>query len=249
MSSYRLLIDEFKAGMMNTFEMSDMGLMHYFLGLEVKQGHEEIFVSQKKYVENLLNKYNMQQCKKTLTPMNTNEKMQMQDGSGYTDPKLYRSLIRGLNYLVHTRPDISFSVSMVSKYMSNPSKVHYAIAKRVLCYIAGTINFGLWYGRTSNFKLIGFTDIDWAGSLDNRRSTFGSVLLLGSCAITWGFQKQEITALSTSAAQYVVATSLACQAVWLRRLLEDMGQVQVEATEIFSDNRSAISITKIPTMH
>lgn len=152
--------------MMNTFEMSDMGPMHYFLGLEVRQGHEGIFVSKSKYAENLLNKFNMQQCKKALTPMNA-EKIQGKDGSGNIDAKMYRSLIGGLNYLVYTRPDISFSVSMVSRYMSNTTKLHCAVAKRVLRYIAGTINFGLWYGRTSNFKLIGFTDSDLARLLDD----------------------------------------------------------------------------------
>lgn len=181
--------------------------------------------------------------------MNANEKMQLQDGSGNVDEKQYGNLISGLNYLVHTRPDISFSVSMVSRYMSNPTKFHYAMVKRILCYIAGSIEFRLWYSKSSNFKLVAFTDSDWAGSLDDRRSTSRIVFMLGSSAVTWSSRKHSITALSSIEAKYVDATSSVCQAIWLKRLLEDMGHLQDEAIEILCDNRPGIYITKNPTMH
>ena len=97
--------------------------------------------------------------------------------------------------------------------------------------------------------MVGFTDSDWAGSLDDRRSTSGNVFMLGSSAIIWSSRKQGITALFSTEAEYVAATSSACQAVWLKRLIEDMGYFQDEPVEILCDNRSAISITKNPTMH
>lgn len=180
--------------------MSDMGLMHYFLGLEVRQGLDGVCIYQRKYVEGLLYKFNMQQCKKVLTLMNANEEMQVQDGSGIIDTKKYRALIGGLNYLIHTRPDSALSVSLVSRYMSNLTRIQYAEAKRILYYIAGTINFGLWYDSTSNFKLIGFIDSDWAQSLDDQRSTLGNICMLGSSTITWGSKRQGIIALSTTEA-------------------------------------------------
>ena len=209
--------------MISTFEMSDLGILHYFRGLEVKQVKEGIFVSQKNYAKGLLKRLNMYQCKKTLTPMNTNEKMQMDDGSGDANVKLYRSLIGWLNYLIHTRPDITFSVGMVLRYMSRPTQHHLGVAKRILRYVYGTLDYGLCYECVSNFKLFGYFDSDWAGSIEDRSSTSGNVFHLGSGVVTWSSKKQHITTLSTIEVEYVAATTAACQAIWLRRLLSDMG--------------------------
>jgi len=118
-----------------------------------------------------------------------------------------------------------------------------------LRYIAGTTGHGIWYSRVSNFILTGFTDSDWAGSTDDRKSTSGFVFNLGSGAVSWSSKKQEVVALSTSEAEYIAATSTACQAVWLRRLLADFNQEQIGATEIFCDNRSTVAMTKNPAFH
>ena len=153
--------------MKKSFEMTDLGSLQYFLGLEVDQRSDGVFLSQKKYAEGVLIWFNMTQCKKTLTPMNTNEKLQLNDGSGAADRQLYRSLIGGLIYLVNTRPDIAFSVGMVSRFVNNPTKHHYSVAKRILRYISGTVDHGMWYETTSIFNLIGFSDSDWAGALED----------------------------------------------------------------------------------
>ncbi|KAJ8766604.1 hypothetical protein K2173_001124 [Erythroxylum novogranatense] len=155
------------------------------------------------------------------TPMNVNEKFCCDDGAKLANETYFRSLVGGLNYLSHTRPNIAFSVGVVSRFMHKPSKLHFGAAKRILRYIAGTTGHGIWYSKVSNFRLIGFTDSDWAGSIDDRKSTSGFMFNIGSGAISWSSKKQKVVALSTSEAEYIATTSSACQVVWLRRLLAD----------------------------
>ncbi|XP_073099134.1 secreted RxLR effector protein 161-like [Elaeis guineensis] len=183
--------------------MTDLDLLHYFLGFEIKQSEEEIFVSQEKYAKDLLKRFEMLDCKKTATPMNINEKLRFEDGTKMT----------------HTRPDIAFSVGVVFKYMHNPTKHHFGAAKRISRYIVGTMNYGIWYSHIINFNLFEFSDSDWAGFVGDRRSTSGNVFTLGSGAISWSSKKQAITALSSFEAEYVVAASSVCQALWLEGYL------------------------------
>lgn len=126
---------------------------------------------------------------------------------------------------------------------------HFGTAKRILRYIAGTTDYGIWYTHISNPKLVGYTDSDWAGSLEDRKSTSGHIFSIGSGAISWTSKKQPTTALSSTEAEYVAATSAACQAIWLRRLLQDLSLNQEGATEILCDNMSTISMAKNPVFH
>ncbi|KAF2303067.1 hypothetical protein GH714_013211 [Hevea brasiliensis] len=151
--------------------------------------------------------------------MNINEKLQHEDGAEMANARRFRSLVGGLIYLTHTRPDIAFPVGVISKFMQNLQ------------------------------RLCGFMDSDWAGSLDDRRSISANVFTLGSGVITWSSKKQATVALSTSEVEYITTTSAACQTIWLRRLLADLQQEQKGATEIFCDNKTTISMTKNPTFH
>ncbi|XP_022148887.1 uncharacterized protein LOC111017449 [Momordica charantia] len=229
--------------------MSDMGLLHFFLGLEFHQVEGGIFISQRKYAKGILNKFGMFNCKPATTLMNMNEKLQQEDGVEMTDATKFRSLVGGLIYLTHTRPDIAFSVGVISRFMQHPSKNHFGAAKQVLRYIAGTMEYVIWYSKVSNFKLCGFTDSDWASSLDDRQNVSANMFTLGSGVITWSSKKQAMTTLSSSEANYVAATSTTCQAIWLRRILVELQQEQEGATEIFCDNKATISMTKNPTFH
>ncbi|GKU85713.1 hypothetical protein SLEP1_g340 [Rubroshorea leprosula] len=188
-------------------------------------------------------------CKMSATPMNTNEKLTVDDGTPRANEKYFRSMVGGLMYLTHTRHDIMFSISLVSRFMHNPSVHHLGTAKRILCYIRATSNFGIWYKPVPNFKLLGFTDSDWASSVDDRKNTSGYIFNLGSGAVSWSSKKQECTALSSSGAEYVAATSAACQAIWMQRIMKDLQQVQEKATKIFCDNKATILITKNPVFH
>ncbi|KAJ8649369.1 hypothetical protein MRB53_002392 [Persea americana] len=135
---------KFKESMMQQFEMTDLGRLKYFLGLEISQDESGIFMSQKKYATELLKKFNIRFEDGAKTPMNTGEKLQKEDGTGKGNEKEFRSLVGGLNYLTHSRPDIMYSVSMVSRFMHAPSKQHVGAAKRILKYIAGTLKKGVW---------------------------------------------------------------------------------------------------------
>ncbi|KAL8112747.1 hypothetical protein AgCh_020162 [Apium graveolens] len=187
----------------------------------LKQDLDGIFVCQKKYAADLLKKFNMLNCEVAVTPMNINEKIQHEDGTGAANPR----------------------------FLNNPTRQHLGAAKRILRYVAGISDFGVWYSKTSSLKLIGFTDSDWVGSLDDRKSTSGSIFFLGSGAITRSSKKQETVALSSSEAEYAAASSAARQALWLRKLLADVGYLQTEATDIFCDNRSAIAMSRNPAFH
>ena len=178
------MVEKFKMTMMKEFKMTDLGLTKYFLGFQVKQSSGEIFISQEKYVEDLLEKFQMSTCKSVPTPMALNEKLQQEDGAKMATEKLCQSLVGSLIYLANTRPDIVQSVSMLSRFTSKPSKIHYAAVKRVLRYLHGTKKTRLRYVKDSSNKMVGFIDNDWARSVEDRRSTSGYLLCLGSKLIS-----------------------------------------------------------------
>ncbi|XP_075483696.1 secreted RxLR effector protein 161-like [Primulina tabacum] len=175
----------------------------------------------------------MKNCKSVLTPLVVNEKLQLNDGVAKIDAKLYRSLVGSLIYLTNTRPDIVYPVSLISRFMHDPSKLHYAAAKRILRYLQGTRKLGIKYVKENKNQLIGFTDSDWAGSLDDRKSTSRYVFCLGTKVIAWASKKQKTVSLSSAEAEYIAATDAACEAVWLRRILGDVYQNQDSPTTIF----------------
>ena len=168
-SSKQEMVEEFKRRLMAEFEMSDLGLMRYFLGIQVKQSKEGIFISQEKYAEDLLKKFNMINCKPMGTPMALTEKLFKEDGEQKADPQVFRSLVGSLIYLTNTRSDIVYVVGVVSRFMSDPSKLHFTAAKRKLRYVKGTKNFGIRYEKEDDNSLVGYTDSDWAGSIDDRK--------------------------------------------------------------------------------
>ncbi|KAL4182659.1 hypothetical protein AMTRI_Chr11g94310 [Amborella trichopoda] len=181
--------------------------------------------------------------------MNTSEKLTVDDGMTKANEKLFRSIVGGLMYLTHTCPDIMFPVSLVSRFMHNPSVRHLGAAKRILRYIRATSNYGIWYKPIPNFQLVGFTDSDCAGFVDDRKSTSGYVFNLGSGAVSWSSKKQATAALPSPEAEYIAATTIVCQTVWIKRILEDLQQVQGHATEIYCDNKATTSMTKNHVFH
>ena len=201
---------KFKGAMMNEFEMKDLCIMKYFLGMEVYQSKDEIFIFQTKYAQDMLNKFHMLDCHPSPTPSAHGEVLCRDDGADLVDDKTYRSIVGSLIFLTHTRLDITYSVSLVSRYMKNPSEIHMKAAKRILRYVNGTKEFGILYSSSESFILIGYTNSDWAGSVDDRKSTSGYVFHMGSGAISWASKKQPVVALSTAEAEYVAATAAAC---------------------------------------
>ena len=152
------LIDEFKLEMMKVFEMTDLGLMTYFLRIDIKQSQDEVFICQKKYAKEIFKKFHMEDCKSMSTPMNQKEKLSKEDGTEKVDEAHFRGLIRCLMYLSATRLDILIIVRILSWFMHNASEIHLKAAKRVVRYIKGTINFGIKFNKIKEFKLFGFSD-------------------------------------------------------------------------------------------
>ena len=243
------MIEEFKEDMMKKYEMSDLGLLHYFLGIEIHQKEESVFICQNKYAKTILEKFGMSNCNPVATPLIANEKLKKEDGSQEVDASIYRSLVGSLLYLTATRPDIMYATSLLSRFMHNPRQIHLGVARRVLRYIQGTLDYGILFERKVEPKLIGYCDSDWGGCLDDMKSTSGYVFTLGSGVFSWGSKKQQTVAQSSAEAEYVSASLATSHAIWLRRILNDIGENQGEATQLFCDNKSAIAMTKNPVHH
>jgi hypothetical protein len=209
------LIIECKKRLTSEFEMKDLGLMHYFLGLEVWQSPERIFLNQGKYAVEILKRFDMLECKPMNTPMETKLKLLVDTSSELIDSTLYRHIIGSLMYLTNTKPDICFAVNTLSQFLVEPRHVHLVVAKHVMRYLKGTLDCGLNYDGDHDFTLSGYTDSDWAGSVSDRKSTSGCCFSLGSTMISWQSRKQSIIALSTAEAEYIVACSTSCEAIWL----------------------------------
>ena len=241
--------EEFKKAMAKEFEMTDIGLMAYYLGIEVKQNEDGIFISQESYAREILKKFKLDDCNPISTPVECGVKLSKHDEAEKVDPTLFKSLVGSLRYLTCTRPDILYAVGLVSRYMENPITTHFKAAKRILRYIKGTIDFGLFYSISNDFKLVGYSDSDWGGDTDDRKSTSGFAFFMGNTAFTWMSRKQPIVTLSTCEAEYVAATSCVCHAIWLRNLLKELSLPQEEPTEICVDNKSAIALAKNPVFH
>ncbi|KAE8659937.1 putative indole-3-acetic acid-amido synthetase GH3.5-like [Hibiscus syriacus] len=179
------MFNEFKDVMMKEFEMTDMELMAYYLGIEVKQQNDGIFISHERYVKEILKKFKMENCKPISTPAEYEIKMTKHEEGESVDSTFFKSLIGSIRYLTFTRPDILHAVGLVSLYMESPTTTHFKATKRILRYLKGTIDFGLFYSVSNNYKLVGYSDSDWGGDIDNRRSTTGFVFFMGDIAFTW----------------------------------------------------------------
>ena len=155
--------------MNHALSMTYLGLLNQFLGIEIAQTKEGIKVHQFKYALNLLNKFNMKDCKPSKTPFLSGVKLEEVDSSPMVNNTLYRQLIGCLLYLTHTRPDISYAVSVSSIYMDQPHEIHWRAAKRILNFVQGSRTHGIFYKAKSDLDLIGFTDSDWAGDNTDRK--------------------------------------------------------------------------------
>lgn len=247
-NSYELL-NEFRESMKKEFAMTDLGKMKFFLGVEVVQDEQGIFITQKKYAEDVLMKFEMSECNSVKNPMIPGQKLTKKGAGSAIDPTRFKQLVGSLRYLTATRPDLMFSVNLVSRYMEEPNEEHLLAAKRILRYVQGTSSFGIRYKRGEEQELVGYVDSDYAGDLDDRKSTSGYVFMLGGGAVSWASKKQPIVTLSTTEAEFVAASYGACQAMWQRNILEEIGLAQREGTMVYCDNSSTIKLSKNPVLH
>ncbi|GJT07329.1 putative ribonuclease H-like domain-containing protein [Tanacetum coccineum] len=240
--------DAFEELMKGEFEMSAMGEMTFFLGLQVKQLPDGLFISQDKYVQDMLTKFDMESVRTATTPYEA-AKTKLKDE---TDPPvnvhLYRSMIGSLMYLTASRPDIMFAVSACSRHQVTPLTSHLNAVKKIFKYLKGHPKLGLWYPKDSPFQLEAYSDSDYAGSHGDRKSTTGGCQFLGRRLISWQCKKQTIVATSSTEAEYVAAASCCAQVLWIQNQLLDYG-FNFMNTKIFIDNQSTICIVKNPVFH
>ncbi|KAK6141693.1 hypothetical protein DH2020_024556 [Rehmannia glutinosa] len=220
-STNKELCDKFSNLMQSKFEMSMMGELTFFLGLQVKQLKDGTFISQTKYTRDLMKKFGMEEKSSMKIPMNTSVKMDMDTDGKPVDQTRYRALIGSLLYLTASRPDITFAVGVCARFQSAPKESHMTAAKRILRYLKGSQEVGLWYPKEGGFKLIGYSDSDYAGCRVERKSTSGTCQMLGNRLISWFSKKQNSIATSTAEAEYIVAGSCCAQVLWMRQQLRD----------------------------
>ncbi|GJQ99846.1 putative ribonuclease H-like domain-containing protein [Tanacetum coccineum] len=240
--------DEFEALMKSRFQMSSMGELTFFLGLQVKQNKVGIFISQDKYVAEILKKFDLVNVKAAITPMETKVPLTKDEEAFDVDVHLYRSMIGSLMYLTASRPDIMYAVCVCSRFQVTPKTSHLNAVKRIFKYLKGKPNLGLWYPRESPFDLEAFSDSDYGGSNLDRKSTTGGCQFLGQRLISWQCKKQTIVATSTTEAEYVAAANCCGQVLWVQNQLLDYG-FNFMNTKIHIDNESTICIVKNPVYH
>ena len=242
------LCKKFAKLMHSKFEMSMMGELNYFLGLQVKQVQNGIFISQTKYIFDLLKKFDLVECSPAKTPMPTATKLELNTKEKCVDISSYRGMVGSLLYLTASRPDIMFATCLCARFQADPRESHLIAIKRIFRYLKGTPNLGIWYPRESGFELIGYSDADYAGCKIDRKSTTGTCQFLGDKLVSWFSKKQNSVSTSTAEAEYIAAGSCCAQILWMRNQLVDYG-LKVDKIPIFCDNTSAIAIAENPVQH
>ncbi len=242
-------INNMKTMLINNFQMKDLGELTYFLGIEINRdrGRRELIIKQSAYISRLIKKFNMQGCKHNSTPMDMNN---IDSSIVNNDDKKfpYAELVGSLIYLsTTTRPDIAFAVGVLSRNLNNYNVAHWNAAKRVLKYLSGTKNLGIKY-EPSDTKLCAYSDADFGGDIETRKSTTGYCVLYNGGAVIRKSQRQSIVTLSTMESEYVALTATAQEVVWTKKLMNELDQ-ENKSFMIFEDNRSTLALLKDPVFH
>ncbi|WVZ78040.1 hypothetical protein U9M48_025815, partial [Paspalum notatum var. saurae] len=211
----------FKEEMKTTFQMSDLGPLSFYLGIETA------------YAKRIVELAGLTDCNPALTLMEERLKLSRDSTAEEVDATQYRRLVGSLRYLIHTRPDLAFSIGYVSRFMQRPTTEHQQAVKRIIRYVAGTLDHGLYYPRCpGEAHLVGYSDSDHGGDIDTSKSTSGILFFLGKCLVSWQSVKQQVVALSSCEAEYIAASTASTQALWLARLLGDLLGRDTEAVEL-----------------
>ena len=251
-------LEELKEHLKERFDMKDLSDAHYCLGIQIlrDRSKKQVRINQSKYIEDILNRFKMQDCNPILTPMDPGAKLSTEMSPKDDQNEIermkkvpYQNAIRSLMYtMLGTRPDIAFAVGAVSRYSSNPGEGHWKAVKRILRYLKGTITYELTYGEAATLQ--GYTDADWAGAIDDRHSTSGYVFKLSGGAITWSSKKQATVALSSTEAEYMGLCQATKEATWIKRLLIKLEHHQAnDSVNIYCDNQGVIALAKNAVHH
>ncbi|GJW73458.1 putative ribonuclease H-like domain-containing protein [Tanacetum coccineum] len=232
----------------NKFQRSSMGELSLFGTIQVKQKSDGIFISQDKYVAEILKKFDFASIKTASTPMETNKALVKDEKAKDVDVHLYRSMIGSLMYLTASKPDIMFPVCACARFQVTPKTSHFNAVKRIFRYLKGQPKLGLWYPRDSPFDLEAFSDSDYVGASLDRKSTTRGCQFLGKRLISWQCKKLTIVANSTTEAEYVAAANCYGQVLWIQNQMLDYG-FNFMNTNIYIDNESTNCVVKNPVSH
>ncbi|XP_022019527.1 uncharacterized mitochondrial protein AtMg00810-like [Helianthus annuus] len=247
-TSSNTLCDRLMSTLSGEFAMKDLGPLSYFLGISVTRTGNSMFLSQAAYAKDIISRAAMDSCKPTATPVDTQSKLSA-EGSQFDDPSLFRSLAGALQYLTFTRPDITYSVQQICIHMHSPRVEHWNALKRIIRYIQGTLDFGLTLGPSTSLSLRAYTDADWAGCPDTRRSTSSYCVYLGDNLISWSSKRQSTISRSSAEAEYRGVANAVAEICWLRNLLLELHCPLSQATVVYCDNVSAIYLSGNPVQH
>ncbi|KAJ0949393.1 putative RNA-directed DNA polymerase [Helianthus annuus] len=231
------------------FNMTDLGQLRHFVGITVHRKQNGLFLSQSTYAADILSRANMSICNPVSTPVEVGSKLSATHGTPFSDGPLYRSLAGALQYLTITRPDISYAVQQVCLFMHAPREPHFQLLKRILRYIKGTLSQGLHITPSPNTKLTAYSDADWGGCPDSRRSTSGYCVYLGDNLISWSAKRQATISRSSTEAEYRGVANTVAETCWIRNLLLELHVPIRQATIIYCDNISAVYLAENPVHH
>ena len=244
-------VQSVKSTIGDRYKVKDLGELKYVLAINVNQHHDGIWIGQPGYTRKVLERFNMMDCKSVSTPADPSTKlMKACESDELFDKELYQSAVGSLLYLsVWTRPDIAYAVGNAAKFCAEPTKDHWTAVKRIMRYLRGTMDLGLQYVRNDEKSCEGYSDADWAGDTNDRKSTSGYVFQIAGAPISWRSKRQNCVALSTAEAEYVALANAAQEAVWLQSLLQDLQDDSEKPMIIHEDNQAAISMSKNQQYH
>jgi hypothetical protein len=233
------------------FAVKDLGNLSYFLGIEVHHSSNGLLLTQHKYINDLLLHTNMEASASSPTPMLLVEKLSLHDGDPLSseDATRYRSAVGALQYLSFTRPDISFSVNRVCQFLSTPTTTHWAAVKRILRYLRATTSHGLCFTKFGSMLLSAFSDADWAGNPDDRRSTGGYTIFLGNNLVSWSSRKHPTVSRSSTEAEYKAVANTTAELIWIQVLLRELDISLSRPPSLWCDNISTTYLSANPIFH
>ncbi|KAK4271170.1 hypothetical protein QN277_019902 [Acacia crassicarpa] len=231
------------------FDMKDLGQLRYFLGIEVARSKEGIFLSQRKYILDLSSETSMLACKPSKTPMEVNHSLGIYPDQIETEKTRYQRLVGKLIYLLRTRPNISYSVSIVSRFMHSPSEEHMKAVFRILRYLKGAPGKGLLFSKCNKACIEGYTDSNWVGDKTTRQSTSGYSTFVEGNLVTWRSKKQKVVATSSAEAEFRGMSYGICELLWIKSVLADLGIMHNRPMNLYCDNKATVEIAQNPIQH
>lgn len=230
-------------------ELKDLGNLKYFLGIEVARSSKGITMCQRKYTLDLLVETGMLECQPVNTPIEQNHGLTILSNKTPTNKERYQRLVGRLIYLSHTRPDIAYAVSVVSRFMHAPNEDHMKAVTRILHYLKSSPGKGLFFAKNGNLGVEGYTDADWAGDKSDGKSTSGYFTFVGGNLVTWRSKKQKLVALSSAESEFRGMVHGVCELLWIKRIMRDLNFEVKESMRLHCDNQAAVKIANNPVLH